>query len=237
VDDARIYSRPLRSAEIESLYRCGKESADLTAADGKGYYYLPVFSGGAAIGADGAIGNGSKDLGGIQLGERGGECGVAQLRGADLGQDLRLSMEIELARDGEGRTTEAGPYLRSRRAYPSDGIAGGTSSGYWVKLGSDGQVRVWQLRPYHAIAAAALAGFDPDRPHRLEAEARGGSLRVRVDGASVRFEQDGRVSDTVAIEATGAGMGTAGVAFSADRNRGRLGGQRVRNLTIESLAK
>lgn len=237
VDDVRMYRRPLRKPEIEAMYRCGKETADLTAADGKQYYYLPVFSGGVAMGADGWVANGSKDLGGLQMGERGGDCGVGNLGGADLGQDVRLSLEIELSRDGEGHITEGGPYLRSRRAYPGDGIAGGTSSGYWVKLGSDGQVRVWQLRPYHTIATATLARFDAGRPHRIEIEARGTNLRSWVDGAAVRFDQDGRVADAVSIEASGPGMGTVGVAFSAERNRGSLGGQRVRNLQIERLGK
>jgi hypothetical protein len=227
----------LRKSEIESIYRCGKEGADVTAADGKQYYFLPIFSGGVVIGEDGWVANGSKDLGGVQIGERGGDCGVDRLRGVDLGQDVRLSMELELPRDAEGRITEGGPYLRSRRAYPSDGIAGGVSGGYWVKLGSDGQVRVWQLRPYHVFATASVAGFDARRAHRLDVEAQGGVLRVRVDGAVMRFEQDGRVGETVAIEANGAGMGTVGVAFSADRNRGALGGQRFRNLQIERPGK
>jgi hypothetical protein len=97
---------------------------------------------------------------------------------------------------------------------------------------------VWQLRPFHAIAtSAAAAEFDAQRSHRLEVAAAGGSLRVWLDGRQARFEQDGRVVDAVAIQATAAGMGTAGVAFSADRNRGSLGGQRVRNLTVEPLGK
>jgi hypothetical protein len=107
-----------------------------------------------------------------------------------------------------------------------------------VKLGADGQIRVWQLRPFHAIAASAVpAEFVAERSHRLEVAAKGGGLQVWLDGRQVRFEQDGRVVDAVAIQATQAGMGTAGVAFSADRNRGTLGGQRVRNLTVEGLAK
>jgi DNA-binding winged helix-turn-helix (wHTH) protein len=236
IDDVRMYGRPLRKLEIEAIYRCGKETADLTAG-GKSYYYLPIFAHGMEVAADGSIGNGAKDLGGMQLAER-TDCGVGRLRGADLGQDVRIGLDIELRRDAEGRTTEGGPYLRSRRAYPGDGIAGGASSGYWVKLGSDGQIRVWQLRPFHAIATSSSApSFDAERSHRIEVAATGGSLRVWLDGRQMQFEQDGRVVDAVAIQATGAGMGTAGVAFSADRNRGSLGGQRVRNLTVESLAK
>jgi DNA-binding winged helix-turn-helix (wHTH) protein len=236
IDDVRMYGRPLRKLEIEAIYRCGKEAPDLTAG-AKSYYYLPIFASGMEVAADGSVVNGGKDLGGVQLAER-SDCGVARLRGADLGQDVRIGLDIELSRDAEGRTTEGGPYLRSRRAYPGDGIAGGASGGYWVKLGSDGQIRVWQLRPFHAIAAsAAPPRFDAQRSHRLEVAAEGGSLQVWLDGRKTQFEQDGRVVDAVAIQATPAGMGTAGVAFSADRNRGTLGGQRVRNLTVESLAK
>jgi hypothetical protein len=236
VDDARIYGRPLRRLEIQAMYRCGKETPDLSAG-GKRYYYLPVFATGAEIGDDGAIVNAAKDLGGIQLGLQ-DDCGVAGLRGADLGQDVRMALDLEVSRDEAGQMTEGGPYFRSRRAYPGDGIAGGTSGGYWLKLAADGQLRVWQLRPYHPIATSATpASFDAMRPHRLEAVVQGKTLRVKLDGAAVRFEQDGRAVEEVAIENTGPGMGTAGVAFSADRNRGTLGGQRIRNLTVELLRK
>jgi hypothetical protein len=86
---------------------CGKETPDLTRG-GKGYYYLPVFADGMGVAADGSIASGGKDLGGFQVAER-GECGVAGLRGADLGQDVRIGLDIELSRDAEGRTTEGGP--------------------------------------------------------------------------------------------------------------------------------
>jgi hypothetical protein len=99
-------------------------------------------------------------------------------------------------------------------------------------------MRVWQLRPYHAIAtAAAPARFDVTLPHRIEVEAQGTALRVKLDEAPVRFEQDGRAVEAVTIENTGPGKGTAGAAVSADRNRGTLGGQRIRDFQVELLGK
>jgi hypothetical protein len=143
-------------------------------------------------------------------------------------------MDLSVLRDARGHTTEAGPYFRSRRAYPGDGIVGGTSSGYWVKLYSSGEVRVFQLRPLVRIGVApAPEQFDSGRFHHLEAEAKGAELRVWLDGAPVMFEQDGHHVQSIAILGTGTGRGTAGVAFSADANRGAAGGQRVKNLKID----
>jgi DNA-binding winged helix-turn-helix (wHTH) protein len=233
MEDLRIYARPLQKLEIEAIYRCGKEQPDITVG-GKPYYYLPVFADGAAVADDGSFTNRGPDVGGIQLAEQNGDCGVDLLRGADLGQDLSITMDLSVLRDAQGHTTEAGPYFRSRRAYPGDGIVGGTSSGYWVKLYSSGEVRVFQLRPLVRIGVApAPEQFDSGRFHHLEAEAKGAELRVWLDGAPVMFEQDGHHVQSIAILGTGTGRGTAGVAFSADANRGAAGGQRVKNLKID----
>ncbi len=235
MDDLRAYGRPLRANEIQTLYRCGKPEPDLTVA-GSGYYYLPIFAKGAKIEADGVIDNPSLDFAGVQFGAAGRRnCGVDTLRGADLGQDVRIAADLLTPRT-EGKTTESGLYFRSRAAYPGDGIAGGTSSGYWVKLESSGEVTVWQLNPYHPIATAKAPGnFDDQQFHALSMEARGRTLRVWLDGTPVAFNAAGYASETVTIEATAKGRGAAGIAFASEANRGLAGGQKAKNVVAEPL--
>jgi len=234
IDEARIYLRPLRKLEIEAIYRCGKEQPDLTAA-GKGYYYLPIHAG-IVVNQDGSFTNGGQDIGGMQLAGQNSGCNLDSLRGADLGQDLKIGLDLLLARDSEGHTTEGGPYFRSRRAYPGDGIAGGTSSGHWLKLYTDGHLKLWQLRPYQVLATSrAPSHFDLESYHRIEVVVRKTRVEASLDGSPVDFEQDGRPVRAIEIPETAAGRGTLGVAFSAESNRGQIGGQRVRNLTVEPL--
>jgi len=234
--DVRVYARPLRALELEAIYRCGKESPDIAIA-GRRNYYLPVFPAGATVESDGTIRNPRLDYSGVQFAESGrGGCGVNDLRGADLGQDLRIGLEVRVPGDAEGRTTQAGPYFRSRAAYPGDGLAGGTSSGYWVRLSSTGEVTVWQLNPYHPVATSRAArNFDSEAFHGLTVEARGATLRVWMDGNAVAFDAAGYSSETVEIVGSGPGHGSAGVAFANEENRGTVGGQQARNLTVEAL--
>ena len=238
IDEVVLYARPLRRMEIEATYRCGKEEADLVDSSGKTYYFLPVFDGGFVPEPGGAFANGGRDMGGIQIAQHGGPCNLATLRGADLGQDLRIALDLRVSGDAEGHTVEAGPYFRSRRAYPGDGIAGGTSSGYWLKLSSTGRLDFWQLRPYTVIASApAPARFEATRFHHLEVLVRKNRAQVFLDGDAVEFEKDNGVVQEVDIQETGPGRGTAGVAFSADANRSMLGGQQVRNLALTRLSR
>ena len=235
VDDVRIYGRPLNGYEIEGLYRCGKEEPDLSTPGQPPLYFLPI-RGGARI-APQAIENPGMDVGGIQFARSDGVCGVESLRGADLGQDLRIAAELLVPGDATHRT-EAGPYLRSKRAYAGDGIAGGTSSGYLALLNSLGGVAVWQLNPYHILAeSAAPEGFDPARFHRMEVIARGAVLEISLDGAPLEFGQNGSRTRQVQIAATETGRGTAGIAFAALTNRGSAGGQAARNLEVQRLGK
>ena len=144
---------------------------------------------------------------------------------------------------GTGKITQAGPYFRSRIAGPGDGLIGGTSAGYWVQLNSNGMVKVRRLNPLAVVAfSSAIPVFDTEIFHSLKMEARGTALQVWLDGKSVWFEQGGRQVDRVEIppawespERVGQDQGTAGVFFGAEDNRGEIGGQRVKNLTVVRL--
>ena len=90
-----------------------------------------------------------------------------------------MKMDILVPSDAAGNVGEAGPYFRSRAAAPGDGIVGGTSSGYWVQLHSNGMVRIKRLNPHAVVAfAAGWQGFDPAVFHHLAISARGRELRV-----------------------------------------------------------
>ena len=152
-------------------------------------------------------------------------------------------MDVQVPSDGSGSITQAGPYFRSRMAGPGDGLMGGRSAGYWVQLHSNGMVKVRRLNPLSVVAfTSPLAGFDTRVFHSLKMEAHGAALQVWLDGELLRFDQGDRRVDRVDIppawdtpERVGENHGAAGVAFGAEDNRGQIGGQRVRNLTIIRL--
>ena len=118
---------------------------------------------------------------------------------------------------------QAGPYFRARSAASGDGIVG--AAGYWVALTSTGQVMIRGLSPNATIATTATpASFDATKFHTLEMVAQASSLTVYLDGASVT---------TVTLPATtGSNDGTVGIAFGAEANAGKAGGQRAQNLII-----
>ena len=86
----------------------------------------------------------------IQL--AGGQFHVQPL-GVDVkNADARLALaanEVRLlnlsATAGDGKITGAGPDLRSRAAAAGDGIGGGASAGYWIRVVSTGEVRITRL--------------------------------------------------------------------------------------------
>src|SRR6185503_12477228 len=94
------------------------------------------------------IRNDGKDFTGIQLARSSSDCALQEIRGGDVGQDLRIAVDLLVPKDAEGHVTDAGPYFRSRRAGPGDGVIGGTSAGYWVQLYSTGMVKVKCLNPW-----------------------------------------------------------------------------------------
>jgi len=151
-------------------------------------------------------------------------------------------MDVLTPTDSDGSVTQAGPYFRSRKAAPGDGLLGGTSAGYWVQLQSNGMIRVRRLNPLAVVAfSPAIPEFDAGIFHSLTTEARGNAMRVWLDGKPVQFEQGSRHVDRVEILAAwetprvGDNQGAAGVAFGAEGNRGKIGGQRVKNLSVVSL--
>jgi hypothetical protein len=245
IDDVRVYSQALPAPTLMALYRCASGQADFALESGGRYFGLPVFQDAIIqFGPGGEIRNDGNDLGGIQLAASDGLCAIESLRGAAVGQDLDIGMEVLVPAQPGGAVAVAGPYFRSRAAAPGDGLIGGTSAGYWVQLFSTGVTKVRRLNPHRVVAfAAAPAGFDPAQFHRLEVSARGSQLRVALDGTALQFDQGGVMVTSVAIPAawegpppSGFNHGTAGVAFASEP-RGRATGQRFRNLQISSLPR
>ncbi len=59
---------------------------------------------------------------------------------------------------------------------------------------------------------------------------------MALDGQRLTFDQGGSQVTTISIQPTaGANNGTAGVAFAAEPNRGKVGGQRVKNLAVTAF--
>ena len=240
IDDVRVFNRALRGAEIQALYGCSLGQPGLVLPVAGRHYLLPVFSGNIRIEPYSAIRNAGTGYAGVQFARSDGRCAVATLRGENVGQDLDMNMDILVPTDAAGNVSEAGPYFRSRAAAPGDGIVGGTSSGYWVQLHSNGVVRVKRLNPHAVVAfAAARAGFDPAAFHHLEISARGRELRVRLDGDLVSFDQAGQAVTAVGIPpvwegppAVGHNDGAAGIAFGSELLNSQIGGQQVKNLTV-----
>jgi hypothetical protein len=241
LEDVRVFNAALSAQQVAALYRCSS-GADLN-IDGTPYFLLPVW-GGADVRPGGEIRNTGKDTGGVQFARMKDNCSLDSLRGADAGQDLHIAMDLLVASDSAGRKTEAGPYFRSRRAAPGDGLIGGTSAGYWVVLFSTGMVTVQRLNPGAVVAFAQLPHFDASVFHHLEIAAVGERLQAAVDGSVVQFDQGGQSTFTVSIPSpwngppvVGYNRGTAGIAFWARQNRGELGGQIVKALRVERATK
>jgi DNA-binding winged helix-turn-helix (wHTH) protein len=245
IDDVRVYPRALGPAVLNAIYRCSAGIRDLGE-----YYYLPVFAPDTVMEARGAedgstpLWHQGKDVSGIQLARAEDGCGLAYLEGADVGQDLRIAVDLLTPRSADGRPTLAGPYFRSRLAAAGDGIMGGTSAGYWVSLVSTGMVKLRRLNPLAVVAFSdEVPHFDSSAFHHLEMEARSETLEVWLDGESVSFDQGGSRTTRVRIPPTwngppvvGTNQGAAGVAFGTlGEDRGLAGGQRARGLRVEQL--
>jgi len=239
IGDVRVYRRALSAAQVAALYRCTSRQPDLTLAGGQALYYLPAFSDGVLqVGPEREVLNPGYGLAGLQLAQSDGVCRLNSLRGASLGDNLYMAMDL-LVPAAAGQLVTAGPYFRSRAAAPGDGIIGGTSAGYWVQLDSDGRVRVRCLNPHRVVAFTPVpAVFDGIHFHRLETLVRGTSLQVKLDGVPLEFDQEGRPVNVVSIPAawvgppkTGTNQGTAGIAFSSEpRESG--GHQQARNIVV-----
>jgi hypothetical protein len=202
---------------------CSLGRADLAQGGSGTHYYLPVFPASAGVYPVGlvskALQNSGLNYAGVQLTASSG-CGAA--RGETFAQDLDIAVDLLVPASSAG-VVQAGPYFRARSAAPGDGIIG--QAGYWVALTSTGQVMIRGLSPNATIATtAAPASFDATKFHTLEMVAQASSLTVYLDGASVT---------TVTLPATtGSNDGTVGIAFGAEANAGKAGGQRAQNLVI-----
>jgi hypothetical protein len=233
IDDVRVFGRALSAAEILALHRCGSGADDTSA----GEYFSPVF-GKDVFTAPGEIRNTGADLAGAAVARRQSDCSLHSTRAADLGQDLTIEAEIRTGGNDSDKITEAGPFFRSRRSAPGDGIMGGTSAGFWVQLRSNGQVRVRRLNPSSTIAfSETRPGFDTQRFHKLSVTAKGELLTVDLNSEPVRFDQAGQTVREVRIQPRwedstpkGKNQGAAGIAFSAESNRRKAGGQHARNI-------
>ena len=242
IGDVRVYSRVLKPSEVQAQYRCKSGEPDLRLKLNRSgiHYYMPIFYDAVLIDrASGELRNTGKDLAGVQFARSDGVCSAASLQGADVGQDADIRMELLVPADVEGHSTGAGPYFRSRKAGVGDGIIGGSSAGYLVQLDSSGMVKVRRLNPHAVVAfSAAISGFDSSVFHALEVRAEGETLRVQLDHRVVVFDQGGRMTAQAAIPAqwqrispAGLNEGAAGIAFLTE-DRGRIGGQRARNVEI-----
>ena len=244
LDDVRIWRRALRPAEVAALHRCTAGLSDVTTPRGQ-YFFSPIFPWDARPMPrlslrDGHLQHDGDDYAGIQLAAQSQDCPVENLRGADLGQDLRLAVDLLVPFSASGDVLQAGPYFRSRAAAPGDGILGGTSAGYWVQLHSSGRVSVKCLNPVHTVAYTAIpASHDPHTFHRLEVVARGETLEVSLDRQLLQFYQGERLASGVQIPphwerpvAIGRNQGAVGLAFSSEPLRPKAGGQQARSFTV-----
>jgi parallel beta-helix repeat protein len=229
--------------------RCSLGKADLALGGAGNHFYLPIFPTGGTdpsrpIGANivsGALQNNGVDFGGVEFVASDGACGNSGIRGENIGQDINIKIDVFVPTDAAANISQAGPYLRSRSAPAGDGIIGGAdfdpSGGYWVQLHSSGEVKVKRLYPPATVAITGRpASFNAGAIHTLEIAARGDTLHVALDGSLQTFSQDGTLVTTVSIPNTGTGnQGAAGIAFGAEDNRGKIGGQRVDNLIVSSF--
>lgn len=249
VDDARIYERALRADEIRALYSCVKGEDDIAIGQGGSYYFSPIFGNAVEIlprrpGEESAgVRNTGRDFAGVTFVRREADCPLRSIHGADLGQDLTIAVDLRVPAGPHGAVSEAGPYFRSRRANPGDGIMGGTSAGFWVRLDSTGHVRVQRLYPGVILGlSAAPPSFDARVFHNLRAVVRAGTLEVALDGRPLAFDVRGVARSLLQIPPAwetvspkGNNGGSAGIAFGCMRNRGEAGGQEARNIRIAQL--
>jgi uncharacterized protein (TIGR03437 family) len=215
---------------------CALGTTDLRLGGSMNYQYLPIWPGSNPVGASivsDALQNNGMNYGGVQLTSSSDVCGA--VRGSTFPQDLDVIVDVYVPGTA-GALTDAGPYFRSRAAAPGDGISGGTSSGYWVEVFSNGQVWVDQLNPFATIAQSPTpSSFDPSIVHTLEARIQGTSLQAWLDGQPVTFTLTSGGAGTTVPVSTAANAGTVGINFGSELNPQKAGGQSVRNLIISSL--
>ena len=204
-------------------------------------FYLPLAGGTDPVGAgirSGALENNGLDYGGIQF------ASSLKGRGVNIGEDLNIRVDLWVPTDAAGHITQAGPYLRSRAAAAGESIIGGSSAGYWVALDSTGEVQVMALNAPPGVSrllarSGTPGGFNAAEFHTLEVAVQGPRMEVALDGHLLVMTQQGANDTAVRLvplwngpPAVGTDQGTAGIWFGAEKNPGKIGGQRARNLVV-----
>jgi len=230
---------------------CALGKADLALGGSGSHYYLPLVSTSSAFGvavSSGALQNSGPDYDGVQFTASSYGCGNTT-SGETLGQDLDIKVDLLLPASSAGMV-QAGPYFRSASVESGGGFIGTT--GYWVFLTSHGEVRVRKLTPSSSSTIVATTGvpasFDGTVYHTLQMVAKGSTLQVSLDGKGLSFLPNclnnvGHFPDfvcsgpsvtTVSIQTLlgNNNAGTVGIAFGDEDNRGKLAGQRARNLVV-----
>ena len=247
IDDVRVYERTLRADEIRSLYHCMAGGNDLDVEGLGSFYFAPIYGDHADVTPrapgepSSRVRNTGKDFGGVMFVRREPDCGLRSIHGADMGQDLNMEVELRLPPGPGDALSDGGLYFRSRKANPGDGIIGGTSAGYWVRLDSTGQVRVSSLNPGYAFGLSAVPqGFDANVFHKLEAAVHGETLEVALDGHPLTFDSEGVQRKVLQLSPAwentspkGSNGGSAGIVFSCTANRWQAGGQEARNIRVQ----
>jgi hypothetical protein len=229
---AAAHPRPTRVVSFsDSFQRAAAGPGALGVADNalggqERHFYLPLA--GVCIVSE-ALQHSGLDHGGVQFAQS-----EQASRGEPIAQDLNIRVDLLVPTDAAGMITQAGPYFRGRAAARGDELYGGENAGCWVALHSTGEVFVKDLNRVETIASTGVpASFDPNVFHTLEIAARGGSLQVTLDHKLLTFDQFGGKRTTVSIPpSTDQNAGTAGIYFAAEPNRGKIGGQRARNLVV-----
>ena len=225
---------------------CALGKADLALGGSGSHYYLPLFAANSTFGvsiSSGVLQSNSTDYSGVQLTASSDGCG--RPTGEGLGQDLDIKVDLLVPASSAGMV-QAGPYFRSMSFASGGGIF--NVNGYWVSLTNKGEVRVRRLDLDLMVATTGVpASFDATVYHTLEMVARSLTLQVYLDGKGLSFlpnclNNPGHSPDFVCTGPSvtavslpaqqGANTGTVGIVFGDEDNRGKLAGQRAKNLVI-----
>ena len=196
------------------------------------HFYLPVFANGAILSGN-TLRNPGLDYSGLQFTASANCTG----RGENLGTTLNMAMKLLVPPGVGGGITEAGPYFGNRASAVHDGILGGSSAGYWVRLHSDGSVTVKNCNSLLTVTSTGTPGsFDANAWHRFEIALSGSSLQVALDGRRVTFKEGGQQVTTLTLPASGGSpAGAAGIAFGCEQNRGQAGGQQADDIVLTAF--
>lgn len=229
---------------------CNLGEADLALGGSGAHYYEPLVTTSPMFGvsvASGALQSNSADYSGVQFTASSDGCGN-RTSGETIGQDLDIKVDLFLPANSAGMV-QAGPYFRGISVQSGGGVL--NTTGYWVFLTNKGEVRVHLLIPTSGtpiIASTNIpASFDATVYHTLETVAKGAALQVSLDGNGLNFYTQclNDIAAPSGFQCTGTPVptvslpaqeqhndGTAGIFFGDEDNRGKLSGQRVRNLIV-----